>query len=80
MIKSYFKTAWRHIIKRPFYSIVNIAGLFAGITFVVLIGAYVWSEMRVNKDLQNSNTFCKVSGGVMQPTRVLPHWPRWLKD
>jgi putative ABC transport system permease protein len=54
MIKNYFKLAWRNIIKNPFYSIVNIAGMFAGITFVLLIGAYVWSELDVNKNLHNA--------------------------
>lgn len=54
MIKNYFKLAWRNIIKHPFYSTVNIAGLFAGITFVLLIGAYVWSELQVNKNLRHA--------------------------
>jgi putative ABC transport system permease protein len=54
MIKNYFKTAWRNIIKHRFYSIVNIVGLVAGITFTLLIGAYVWSEFQVNKKLNNA--------------------------
>lgn len=54
MIKNYFKLAWRNVIKHPFYSTVNIAGLFAGITFVLLIGAYVWSELSVNKNLKHA--------------------------
>lgn len=54
MIKNYFKLAWRNIIKHPFYAGVNITGLFAGITFVLLIGAYVWSELGVNKQLSNA--------------------------
>ena len=55
MIKNYFKTAWRNLLKYRFYSIVNITGLFAGITFTMLIGAYVWGELQVNKKLQNAN-------------------------
>ena len=54
MLKSYFKTAWRNILKHRFYSIVNVAGLFAGITFTLLIGAYVWGELQVNKKLSNA--------------------------
>ena len=54
MIKNYFKTAWRNIIKYRFYSIVNIVGLFAGITFTLLIGAYVWGELQVNKKLSHA--------------------------
>ena len=55
MIKNYFKTAWRNIVKHRFYSIVNIVGLFAGITFTLLIGAYVWGELQVNKKLNNAS-------------------------
>ncbi len=55
MIKNYFKTAWRNIIKHPFYSIVNIVGLFAGIAFTLLIGAYVWGEISVNRQLKNAD-------------------------
>src|SRR5918993_715978 len=54
MIKNYFKTAWRNITRHRFYSMVNIIGLVAGITFVFLIGGYVWGEYRVNKQLRNA--------------------------
>jgi putative ABC transport system permease protein len=54
MIKNYFKIAWRNITKHRFYSIVNITGLFTGITFALLIGAFVWQELQVNKQLRNS--------------------------
>ncbi len=54
MIKNYFKLAWRNIAKHGFYSFVNVTGLFAGITFALLIGAYVWGELQVNKKLNNT--------------------------
>ncbi len=55
MLKNYFKTAWRNIIRHPFYAMVNMVGLFAGITFSFLIGAYVWGELQVNQELKNAN-------------------------
>src|SRR6185503_15577318 len=55
MIKSYFKIGWRNIVTRKFYSAVNVLGLFAGISFALLIGAYIWSELRVNKQFRNAN-------------------------
>ncbi len=55
MIKNYFKIAWRNITKHPFYSTVNMLGLFAGIIFSFLIGAYVWGELQVNQQLKNAN-------------------------
>ena len=42
---------WKH----PFYSFVNIVGLLTGITFTMLIAAYVWGELQVNKDLKNAD-------------------------
>ncbi|MEP6597013.1 MAG: ABC transporter permease, partial [Ginsengibacter sp.] len=54
MFKNYFKIAWRNIIKRSFYSSLNIIGLSTGILFTLLIGAYVWNELQVNKKLRNA--------------------------
>lgn len=55
MFKSYFKIAGRNVVKHRFYSIVNIAGLFSGISFTLLIGAYLWTELQVNQQLKNAN-------------------------
>ncbi|MGN6532754.1 MAG: ABC transporter permease, partial [Ginsengibacter sp.] len=55
MLKNYFKIAWRNIIKSRLYSVVNIIGLSTGIAFTLLIGAYVWSELQVNKNLKNAD-------------------------
>ncbi len=53
MFKNYLKIAWRNIIKYRFLSAVNIVGLAAGIAFTLVIGAYVWNELRVNSGLRN---------------------------
>ncbi|MEJ7827219.1 MAG: ABC transporter permease [Segetibacter sp.] len=58
MLTNYFKIAWRNLAKHRFYSLVNIVGLFTGITFTLLLGAYVWQELQVNKKLKNSNRQC----------------------
>ncbi len=55
MIKNYFKIAWRNIVKRRFYSALNIIGLSTGIVFTLLIGGYVWNELQINKRLRNAN-------------------------
>ena len=55
MINNYFKIAWRNINKNRFYSIINIFGLSTGIAFTLLISAYVWSELQVNKNLKNED-------------------------
>src|SRR5205809_859582 len=55
MIKNYFKIAWRNIIKSRIYSTINIFGLSIGIAFTLLIAAYVWTQLEVNKNLKNSD-------------------------
>jgi len=54
MIKNYFKIAWRNLLRNKIFSVINIVGLSAGIAFALLIGAYVWNELLVNKRLKNA--------------------------
>ena len=51
MLTNYFKIAWRNLIKNPFFSVVNIAGLSVGIAFALIIASYIWSEWNVNRTL-----------------------------
>ena len=44
MIKNYFKTAWRNLVKNKFYSLINISGLTAGLTVGILILLWVQDE------------------------------------
>jgi len=55
MLRSYIKIAWRTIIKSGFHSAINIFGLSIGIAFTLLIGAYVWQELQVNRNLKNAD-------------------------
>jgi putative ABC transport system permease protein len=55
MIKNCFKIAWRNIVKHRFYAALNIVGLFVGIVFSLLIGAYVYNELQVNTQLRNAD-------------------------
>ncbi len=55
MLKNYCRIGWRNIIRHPFYSLVSIAGLSAGIAFTLVIMAFVWNEWQVNSQLKNSD-------------------------
>lgn len=58
MLKNYFKIAWRNLARNKVYAAMNITGLAAGIAFVLLIGAYVYGELRVNESLnENDRTY-----------------------
>ncbi|WP_268035326.1 ABC transporter permease [Algoriphagus sp. PAP.12] len=55
MLKNYFKIAWRNLLKKKVYSIINIVGLGIGMTCCVLIFMFVQDELsydqyHVNKD------------------------------
>ena len=49
MFRNYFKTAWRNMVKKRFYSLINILGLSIGITACLLIGLFVSSELSYDK-------------------------------
>ena len=44
MLKNYFKTAWRSLLRNKFYSLINIAGLTAGLGIGMLILLWVQDE------------------------------------
>lgn len=49
MLKNYFKIAWRNLIKGKLYSAINITGLAVGIACCMLIGLYVYEELRFDR-------------------------------
>ncbi len=71
MIHHFFQIAWRNLLKRKFYSFINIAGLAIGMACCVLITLYIKNELsydqyhikgsRIYRVLQ---TFRSVQNGV----------------
>lgn len=53
MIKNYFLTAWRNIVKDKFYAFINIFGLAIGLTTAVFILLYVIDELTFDKYYEN---------------------------
>ncbi|MFL9483581.1 ABC transporter permease [Chitinophagaceae bacterium LWZ2-11] len=48
MLKNYFKTAWRSLLKNKFYSIINIGGLSIGLAVGILM--LLWAKDEMNFD------------------------------
>lgn len=67
MFNNYLKIAVRNLLKRKFYAIVNIFGLAVGMTFTLLIGSFVWSELRVNAALKNADNQYIIRSNWKQP-------------
>ena len=53
MLKNYFKTAWRNLIRSKGYSAINIGGLAAGMTVALAIGLWVYDELSYDKYFKN---------------------------
>jgi len=48
-----FKIAWRNIGKKKVQNLINLIGLTCGITFLLLVGAYIWDVHQVNSNIRN---------------------------
>ena len=55
MLANYYKTAVRNIARSRFHSLLTITGLSIGIAFFLLIGAFAWSEWKVNRGLRHAD-------------------------
>lgn len=53
MIQSYFKMLFRSLLKRKFYSAINLLCLTVGITFALLMGLFIYGELQVNQSLKD---------------------------
>src|SRR5687768_2865797 len=60
MIKSYFKTAWRSLLRNRTTSIINIGGLTVGIAVALLIGLWIYDELSFNKYHQNYSRIAQI--------------------
>ena len=49
MVRHFFQIAWRNLLKRKFYSLINVAGLAIGMACCVLITLYVQNELSYDR-------------------------------
>jgi putative ABC transport system permease protein len=90
MLKNYFKTAYRNLVKNKFYTSINILGLAFGLATCLLIILYVMDELsydhynryakrifRINNELKfgGNHIDLAVSDAVMGPT-ILREFPQ----
>lgn len=60
MLKNYLLIGWRNLIRARIFSIINIAGLSAGMAVAILIGVWVWDEVSYNTSFRNYNRLAQV--------------------
>ncbi|MBL0740535.1 ABC transporter permease [Chryseolinea sp. Jin1] len=60
MFRSYFKIAWRNLLKNRGYSSINIVGLAAGMTVATLIGLWIADELSFDSYFDNHARIAEV--------------------
>lgn len=71
MIRNYFKTAWRNIIKNKTFTLINLAGLSTGLTCVLLIFLWVNDELHVDKFNDNDIRLYEVLKKIADETGTI---------
>jgi ABC-type antimicrobial peptide transport system permease subunit len=67
MIRNYFKTAFRNLLKNKISTLINIVGLSAGIAVAILTGLWLYDELSFDTYHENYARIAKVSeNGVDQ--------------
>jgi putative ABC transport system permease protein len=61
MLKTYFKLAYRNIIKDKAYSIINISGLAIGLASSIFILLWVQNELSYDKFQKNANQIYRIT-------------------
>ena len=75
MIKNYFKTAWRSLLKNRLSSFINVGGLSIGMALAMLIACWVYNEWSYDKQIKNYERIAQVWAlwpGHMGAQRQLP--------
>ena len=49
MFSNYLKTAWRNLLKKKFYSVINLGGLAAGLAVGIIILLWVQEEFSFDR-------------------------------
>lgn len=64
MIKYYFKTAWRNLIKNKKYTLINIIGLAIGLSCFLLISLYVMNELSYDRYFPKANRIYRINTDI----------------
>ena len=67
MIKNYIKLAWRNLRKQKVFSMINIFGLSVGISIVLLVSSFIYSEATINAGIKNNDRIYMVQSKWKNP-------------
>jgi putative ABC transport system permease protein len=77
MLKNYFKTAIRNLLRYKGFTIINIASLAIGITGCLVIALFVWDELKFDKFFKGHENVYRIynSSTDKNGTRTLANTP-----
>jgi putative ABC transport system permease protein len=61
MIRNYFITAFRNLLRSPFFSSINLLGMVLGITCSSLILLYAWDELHYDQFHTNAKNIYRIT-------------------
>ncbi len=67
MLKNYFKTTWRSLLKDPQFALLNLMGLSVALACVLFIYLWVDNELKVDKFHTNSDRLYQVMAHINLP-------------
>ena len=78
MFKNYFKVAFRNLLKRKGFSLINILGLAIGMAVCLLIVLFIQSELGYDKQNEKADNIYRVVLERSYPGRstsyaIIPH-------
>ncbi len=86
MLTRYFKIAFRNLLKNPLFAALNIGGLAVGLAASLLLGLFVFDELRFDRFHENSDRIVRVvfradiNGGKIREPFVMPPTAAALKN
>ncbi len=60
MLKNYFKTAFRNLLRYKGFALINVASLTIGMTGCFVIGLFVWDEWQFDKNIPGGSTIYRI--------------------
>ena len=64
MLKNYFKTAWRNLVKNKIYTAINIIGLGTGLGCFLLIALYVTDELSFDRYNKKADRIYRINTDI----------------
>lgn len=74
MLKNYFKTAFRNLVKHKVNTAINIAGLALGLTAFILISAYVHFENSFDRMHNDADNIYRVESSFYKGNELTDDW------